>query len=336
MAFSPFLTNRYRLEGLSKHTYLNGTKGRVEPPATNSGPGRLVFIPENGSKLLVKLENLRFVQENPFSLEQQELPGISNLEDQLQNMADGSSHLYVNSPFFNSMSGCVPTDQQIRHVRRALDAAEDWQDTAADIVPTLLAQTYQENGFLLKAANAVANGELLYLVHHALTSTQEICEHLQQGFDGTRVYRCTENNPVGYMLNTRSEQDLVQEDVRKEEANMCLPPKSLILVFPFVKIETKHAHVRFGMRIFRPEDLNLRVERPCTFEEVCRIAEDNADHNQRLCACCLQLFPNLEYCAGCKKVFYCSRDCQKKDWKQHKSYCKQVRKAREAREAREA
>ena len=30
----------------------------------------------------------------------------------------------------------------------------------------------------------------------------------------------------------------------------------------------------------------------------------------------------LKICSRCKSVHYCSRDCQKKDWKQHKGYCK--------------
>ena len=32
--------------------------------------------------------------------------------------------------------------------------------------------------------------------------------------------------------------------------------------------------------------------------------------------------PKLKACAGCKKVRYCSAECQKKDWKVHKSQCK--------------
>ncbi|KAI1211881.1 uncharacterized protein F4807DRAFT_416713 [Annulohypoxylon truncatum] len=33
---------------------------------------------------------------------------------------------------------------------------------------------------------------------------------------------------------------------------------------------------------------------------------------------------NSLYCSGCKKVRYCSKDCQKQDWKEHKSFCKHV------------
>ncbi|KAI0885385.1 uncharacterized protein GGS22DRAFT_143058 [Annulohypoxylon maeteangense] len=29
-------------------------------------------------------------------------------------------------------------------------------------------------------------------------------------------------------------------------------------------------------------------------------------------------------CSGCMKVRYCSKDCQKQDWKEHKSFCKHV------------
>ena len=29
-------------------------------------------------------------------------------------------------------------------------------------------------------------------------------------------------------------------------------------------------------------------------------------------------------CTGCKLVYYCNRNCQKKDWKLHKSSCKML------------
>lgn len=33
---------------------------------------------------------------------------------------------------------------------------------------------------------------------------------------------------------------------------------------------------------------------------------------------------DLSNCAGCKKARYCSKDCQKQHWKDHKLYCKHV------------
>ncbi|KAF8155011.1 hypothetical protein K438DRAFT_1987237 [Mycena galopus ATCC 62051] len=34
---------------------------------------------------------------------------------------------------------------------------------------------------------------------------------------------------------------------------------------------------------------------------------------------------NLKYCARCKGVWYCSKECQRADWKNHKKYCGQPR-----------
>ena len=33
---------------------------------------------------------------------------------------------------------------------------------------------------------------------------------------------------------------------------------------------------------------------------------------------------SLKTCSGCKKVYYCSRDCQGEDWKAHKLVCKKI------------
>ncbi|KAF8991943.1 hypothetical protein BDQ17DRAFT_1188267, partial [Cyathus striatus] len=32
--------------------------------------------------------------------------------------------------------------------------------------------------------------------------------------------------------------------------------------------------------------------------------------------------PTLKICTGCRKVRYCSEECQKTDWKRHKKECK--------------
>jgi hypothetical protein len=39
------------------------------------------------------------------------------------------------------------------------------------------------------------------------------------------------------------------------------------------------------------------------------------------CSTCLKK-GILKRCSKCKKVFYCSKECQKKDWNFHKTICK--------------
>jgi hypothetical protein len=34
-------------------------------------------------------------------------------------------------------------------------------------------------------------------------------------------------------------------------------------------------------------------------------------------------------CSGCQQASYCSRDCQKEHWRQHKHYCREQQHARE-------
>lgn len=40
------------------------------------------------------------------------------------------------------------------------------------------------------------------------------------------------------------------------------------------------------------------------------------------CAKCKQQPDDLKLCTGCKTASYCSRECQKTDWKEHKVICK--------------
>eukprot|EP01118_Nematostelium_gracile_P000375 TRINITY_DN1039_c0_g1_i1.p1 TRINITY_DN1039_c0_g1~~TRINITY_DN1039_c0_g1_i1.p1 ORF type:complete len:211 (-),score=65.96 TRINITY_DN1039_c0_g1_i1:54-686(-) len=42
---------------------------------------------------------------------------------------------------------------------------------------------------------------------------------------------------------------------------------------------------------------------------------------ERECAVCDKKGVGFPKCSRCKEVFYCSRDCQKKDWATHKSNC---------------
>ena len=40
------------------------------------------------------------------------------------------------------------------------------------------------------------------------------------------------------------------------------------------------------------------------------------------CAKCNFTFPHLSCCSKCEVTYYCSKECQRSDWKQHKNVCK--------------
>ncbi len=40
-----------------------------------------------------------------------------------------------------------------------------------------------------------------------------------------------------------------------------------------------------------------------------------------ICAHCKEEKKKMKKCARCQVVYYCSRECQKKDWKNHKKCC---------------
>jgi hypothetical protein len=43
----------------------------------------------------------------------------------------------------------------------------------------------------------------------------------------------------------------------------------------------------------------------------------------KTCNSCHKIDKGLSVCGSCKKVYYCSVECQKLDWKQHKAACKE-------------
>lgn len=43
-----------------------------------------------------------------------------------------------------------------------------------------------------------------------------------------------------------------------------------------------------------------------------------------LCGVCKKEFPELKRCSQCKRTYYCSSECQKADWKSHKSVCSPI------------
>lgn len=50
---------------------------------------------------------------------------------------------------------------------------------------------------------------------------------------------------------------------------------------------------------------------------------DTYSNPNRVCGCCRKYFKEtvLYHCSGCRRCWYCSEECQKKAWKEHKQYC---------------
>lgn len=70
----------------------------------------------------------------------------------------------------------------------------------------------------------------------------------------------------------------------------------------------------------------INSQLPCCTQDDAKSCPANCRDSQhsklsKICAACSKTDANLR-CAGCKKVFYCSRICQKTNWKSHKLICK--------------
>jgi len=52
------------------------------------------------------------------------------------------------------------------------------------------------------------------------------------------------------------------------------------------------------------------------------VVEELGDDDVGVCPTCQKIAETK--CTACKKVFYCSKDCQKKHWKIHKFECQSL------------
>lgn len=74
---------------------------------------------------------------------------------------------------------------------------------------------------------------------------------------------------------------------------------------------TMEATVTYGPNPFQPT-VNFGLPR----------RSEESKKTMRVCRSCKQQDFDYKQCGRCRKVYYCSRDCQKKDWPKHKEGCK--------------
>lgn len=63
-------------------------------------------------------------------------------------------------------------------------------------------------------------------------------------------------------------------------------------------------------------------------EEEKRKRNESNNNNNRRCNFCNMPDPQFK-CVKCKTTFYCSKECQKADWKKHKKVCKSIESSKE-------
>jgi hypothetical protein len=58
------------------------------------------------------------------------------------------------------------------------------------------------------------------------------------------------------------------------------------------------------------------------------VPEEREAAARKRCAVCGIPLADVKQCGGCRKVAYCSRECQRKHWPQHKEECRRLQAAR--------
>ncbi len=76
-------------------------------------------------------------------------------------------------------------------------------------------------------------------------------------------------------------------------------------------------------------NIELRNESKKLLHEIMKGAKDcgfsRGEIDEKYCCSnCKRPKLDTKRCTGCKKVWYCSKECQKKDWKLHKNKCKRI------------
>ena len=94
----------------------------------------------------------------------------------------------------------------------------------------------------------------------------------------------------------------LDKNMTNQDVQSLLPVGSkLTLKEPFLR---QFASGQIGIRVNNSSDFEVDTSTSCS-----------------RCGFCLTEMKVLKTCSACGRIFYCSRDCQREDWKMHKHFC---------------
>ena len=73
------------------------------------------------------------------------------------------------------------------------------------------------------------------------------------------------------------------------------------------------------MMVFNTEETRQRQKAKNDKKRKAKKAKKTAERKTRICSICAT--PTRNLCNGCRKIYYCSTECQSSDWKKHKKIC---------------
>ena len=115
------------------------------------------------------------------------------------------------------------------------------------------------------------------------------------------------------------------DDKRKTKSRMVRCPLCEIILKQFRRGSKTYGNISQGF-IKRHGDNNnnddIKVDKSDTNDNNNDSSKNKL--NGKRCNYCNKIDAKLKKCTRCKQAFYCSKKCQKKDWKNHKKVCKKI------------
>lgn len=115
------------------------------------------------------------------------------------------------------------------------------------------------------------------------------------------------------------------------EGNIVNFVKKLEWIVSEVHKTAKAVYESFGTKDTRPKEetgYDTLVKQLDAYKTMVKLLKDDRQNSKATqgCQCCKKTSGKLHSCKGCCVTFYCSEECQTKDWPLHKDACKQMKK----------